>query len=234
MKQYFLLAIGLFLGFSVLQAQKPTVLPGYQPDAFYLKFKAGTLNLPKGDSRHVPVSALFPTATKGKLQKYGLRAEAFCLRLNNNPALQYAFKLRFDSVQNADLLLRQLQQDPRVELVERVPLYRAAACPSDGFPRKNNPKDTPNDSFYGIVDNIHASWYLDKMGFAELYGKYTGRFKNRTCDTAGTNCSRFVKIIKKAERPTLFCLYLFKGGYKCKIVVCRSETLLFQMICLLF
>lgn len=174
MKQYFLLAIGLFLGFSVLQAQKPTVLPGYQPDAFYLKFKAGTLNLPKGDSRHVPVSALFPTATKGKLQKYGLRAEAFCLRLNNNPALQYAFKLRFDSVQNADLLLRQLQQDPRVELVERVPLYRAAACPSDGFPRKNNPKDTPNDSFYGIVDNIHASWYLDKMGFAELYGKYTG------------------------------------------------------------
>ena len=96
------------------------------------------------------------------------------MRLNNNPALQYAFKLRFDSVQNADLLLRQLQQDPRVELVERVPLYRAAACTSDGFPRKNNPKDTPNDSFYGIVDNIHASWHLDKMGFAELYRKYTG------------------------------------------------------------
>lgn len=174
MKQYFLLAIGFILGFSVLHAQEPTILPDYQPDAFYLKFKAGTLNLPKGDSRHVPVSALFPTATKGKLQKYGLRAEAFCLRLNNNPALQYAFKIRFDSVQNADLLLRQLQQDPRVELVERVPLYRAAACPSDGFPRKNNPKDTPNDSFYGIVDNIHASWYLDKMGFAELYGKHTG------------------------------------------------------------
>ena len=174
MKQYFLLAIGFILGFSVLHAQEQTVLPNYQPDALYLKFKAGTLNLPKGDSRHVPVSALFPTATKGKLQKYGLRAEAFCLRLDNNPALQYAFKLRFDSVQNADLLLRQLQQDPRVELVERVPLYRAAACTSDGFPRKNNLKDTPNDSFYGIVDNIHASWHLDKMGFAELYGKYTG------------------------------------------------------------
>ena len=174
MKQYFLLAIGFILGFSVLHAQEQTVLPNYQPDALYLKFKAGTLNLPKGDSRHVPVSALFPTATKGKLQKYGLRAEAFCLRLDNTPALQYAFKLRFDSVQNADLLLRQLQQDPRVELVERVPLYRAAACTSDGFPRKNNLKDTPNDSFYGIVDNIHASWHLDKMGFAELYGKYTG------------------------------------------------------------
>ena len=96
------------------------------------------------------------------------------MRLGDNPALQYAFKIRFDSVQNADLLLRQLQQDPRVELVERVPLYRAAACPSDGFSRKKRPKDTPNDSFYGIVDNIHASWYLDKMGFAELYGKYTG------------------------------------------------------------
>ena len=174
MKQYFLLAIGLFLGFSVLQAQKPTVLPGYQPDAFYLKFKAGTLNLPKGDSRHVPVSALFPTATKGKLQKYGLRAEAFCLRLGDNPALQYAFKIRFDSVQNADLLLRQLQQDPRVELVERVPLYQTSACPSDGFFLKKQPKNMPNDSFYGIVDSIHASWHLDKMGFAEFYGKYTG------------------------------------------------------------
>lgn len=174
MKQYFLLAIGLFLGFSVLPAQEPTILSDYQPDALYLKFKAGTLNLPKGDSRYVPVSALFPAAAKGKLQKYGLRAEVFCLRLDNNPALQYAFKLRFDSVQNADSLLGQLQQDPRVELVERVPLYRAAACTSDGFPRKNNPKDTPNDSFYGIVDNIHASWHLDKMGFAELYGKYTG------------------------------------------------------------
>lgn len=174
MKQYFLLAIGLFLGFSVLPAQEPTILPDYQPDALYLKFKAGTLNLPKGDSRYVPVSALFPAAAKGKLQKYGLRAEAFCLRLDNNPALQYAFKIRFDSVQNADLLLSQLQQDPRVELVERVPLYRAAACPSDGFSRKKRPKDTPNDSFYGIVDSIHASWHLDKMGFAELYGKYTG------------------------------------------------------------
>ena len=174
MKQYFLLAIGFILSFPVLHAQEQTVLPDYQPDALYLKFKAGTLNLPKGDSRHVPVSALFPTAAKGTLDKYGLRTEAFCLRLDNNPALQYAFKIRFDSVQNADLLLRQLQQDPRVELVERVPLYRAAACTSDGFPRKNNPKDTPNDSFYGIVDSIHASWHLDKMGFAELYGKYTG------------------------------------------------------------
>ncbi len=174
MKQYFLLTISFILGFSVLHAQEQTVLPDYQPDALYLKFKAGTLNLPKEDSRHVPVSVLFPTATKGKLQKYGLRAEAFCLRLDNNPALQYTFKIRFDSVQNADLLFRQLQQDPRVELVERVPLYRAAACPSDGFSRKKRPKDTPNDSFYGIVDSIHASWHLDKMGFAELYGKYTG------------------------------------------------------------
>ena len=174
MKQYFLLAIGFILGFSALPAQEPMTLPDYQPDALYLKFKAGTLNLPKGDSRHVPVSALFPAAAKGKLQKYGLRTEAFCLRLDNNPALQYTFKIRFDSVQNADLLLRQLQQDPRVELVERVPLYRAAACTSDGFSRKKRPKDTPNDSFYGIVDSIHASWHLDKMGFAELYGKYTG------------------------------------------------------------
>ena len=174
MKQYFLLAIGFILSFPVLHAQEPTTIPDYQPDALYLKFKAGTLNLPKGDSRHVPVSALFPTAAKGKLQKYGLRAEAFCLRLNNNPALQYAFKLRFDSVQNADLLLRQLQQDPRVELVERVPLYQTSACPSDGFFRKKQPKNMPNDSFYGIVDSIHASWHLDKMGFAEFYGKYTG------------------------------------------------------------
>ena len=174
MKQYFLLAIGFILSFPVLHAQEPTTIPDYQPDALYLKFKAGTLNLPKGDSRHVPVSALFPTADKGKLQKYGLRAEAFCLRLNNNPALQYAFKLRFDSVQNADLLLRQLQQDPRVELVERVPLYQTSACPSDGFFRKKQPKNMPNDSFYGIVDSIHASWHLDKMGFAEFYGKYTG------------------------------------------------------------
>ena len=174
MKQYFLLTISFILGFSVLHAQEQTVLPDYQPDALYLKFKAGTLNLPKEDSRHVPVSVLFPTATKGKLQKYGLRAEAFCLRLDNNPALQYTFKIRFDSVQNADLLFRQLQQDPRVELVERVPLYQTSACPSDGFFRKKQPKNMPNDSFYGIVDSIHASWHLDKMGFAEFYGKYTG------------------------------------------------------------
>lgn len=174
MKQYFLLAIGFILNFPVLHAQEQTVLPGYQPDAFYLKFKAGTLNLPKGDSRHVPVSALFPTADKGDFRKYGLRAEAFCLRSGNNPALQYAFKLRFDSVQNAGLLLRQLQQDPRIELVERVPLYRASACPSDGFSRKNRLKETPDDPFHGIVDSIHASWHLDMMGFDELYGKYTG------------------------------------------------------------
>ena len=131
MKQYFLLSISFILGFSVLHAQEPTALPDYQPDALYLKFKAGSLDLPTGDSRHVPVSALFPTADKGDFRKYGLRAEAFCLRSGNNPALQYAFKLRFDSVQNAGLLLRQLQQDPRIELVERVPLYRASACPSD-------------------------------------------------------------------------------------------------------
>ena len=158
----------------VLQAQGQTAIPDYQPDALYLKFKAGSLDLPKGDSRHVPVSALFPTADKGDFRKYGLRAEAFCLRSGNNPALQYAFKLRFDSVQNAGLLLRQLQQDPRIELVERVPLYRASACPSDGFSLKNRLKETPDDPFHGIVDSIHASWHLDKMGFAELYGKYTG------------------------------------------------------------
>ena len=174
MKQYFLLAIGFLLVIPVLQAQGQTAIPDYQPDALYLKFKAGSLDLPKRDSRHVPVSALFPTADKGDFRKYGLRAEAFCLRSGNNPALQYAFKLRFDSVQNAGLLLRQLQQDPRIELVERVPLYRASACPSDGFSRKNRLKETPDDPFHGIVDSIHASWHLDMMGFDELYGKYTG------------------------------------------------------------
>lgn len=158
----------------------------YQEGKVYVRFVEGKVMLPKGESREVPVSLLFPQSQSKSgfnTSVFGMHESAYSLHLYNNPILARSFQLSFDSVSKMDELIKQLENDPRVELVERVPLDRPCMVPSPsgenvpvstpvvaGVVAKEG--ETPNDPFYGTSDGLDYSWNLDMVGFKEIYGKY--------------------------------------------------------------
>lgn len=140
----------------------------YIPGAIYVKFKDRSLNLPKGGSRYVPVSALFPQ--KSSLKAFGMHSEAYSLRMDNEPRLEQVFRIDFDSIGKTDAFIKSLEKDSRIELIERVPQVTIQW----EMPAKSE-KEKPNDPFYNtMIGILNPSWHLDMVGFAETYGKYTG------------------------------------------------------------
>ena len=176
-------------GFSVSAQQDRGAEDGlYVPGAVYVKFKTGSLDLPKSESRHVPVSALFP-AVKAESNPYGLQARAYSLRMNGNSFLENTFRIDMDSLSKFGDFIKTLQSDSRIELVERVPMPRIqrdktpaarpgargkAARRASALPGDSKTDSVPTDKYYGIVGGISTSWHLEQIGFPEIYGKYVG------------------------------------------------------------
>lgn len=153
----------------------------YQEGKVYVRFVEGKVNTPKSADRQVPVELLFPQSKSGlNTSVFGLHEFAFSMHLNQNPILARSFQLSFDSVDKIDDLMHRLENDPRVELVERVPLDRPCVLlPTSrkGVSSSEIEDDVmentlPDDPFYGTSEGLNYSWNLDMIGFKEIYGKY--------------------------------------------------------------
>lgn len=165
---------------SHLQAQSTG--DSYQEGKLYVRFLEGKIDLPKGESRQVPVSMLFPQAKSDiNPSAFGVHEFASHLRMFRNPVLERSFELCFDSTGKMESLISQLENDPRVELVERVPLDHPCVVLPSSVHSPLSPQlaeagakegDIPDDPFYGQAEGLNYSWNLDMVGYKEIYGKY--------------------------------------------------------------
>lgn len=153
----------LFLwGMKPLAAQTPEEhFQDFLPGVLYVQFAPDKVSVPKTDTRRVPVSLLFPVSRT--TEEYGIRS-AVSLRFAERRILENTFKIEFDSTDKVASLMERLNRDPRISRVERVPLRRTCSLAGSAS----------GDPFSGVVGNVHVSWHLDKLGYAELKGRYEG------------------------------------------------------------
>ncbi len=174
----------LLLMLSVLPAQEPEALSlasvpdqspaesreqaSYVPGALYVKFADGAVDFAKSAERECPVSRLF--SSRSKAVRYGLKPMAYSMHVFDNDFLDNVFRIEFDSVSQTESFNRELEQDPRVVFVEKVPLHQLQW--EGGKPGSEG--NVPDDYFFGNIDNIPTSWHWDMIGFPETYGYYQG------------------------------------------------------------
>ena len=174
----------LLLMLSVLPAQEPEALSlasvpdqspaesreqaSYVPGALYVKFADGAVDFAKSAERECPVSRLF--SSRSKAVRYGLKPMAYSMHVFDNDFLDNVFRIEFDSVSQTESFIRELEQDPRVVFVEKVPLHQLQW--EGGKPGSEG--NAPDDYFFGNIDNMPTSWHWDMIGFPETYGYYQG------------------------------------------------------------
>lgn len=203
LKRNLLVVILILSGTFSLAKEIDTV--DYVEGALYVKFSSGDISLPKnicnGQNREIDTYHLFSslsgqTSRSGSakenenrllctdlvsmIDRYGIHHRIFSLHVSKSESLNHAFHLEFDSIGKTESLIRELENHPLVEYVERVPLYKiepVLGIPSDYLPEDTTLKsieEKPDDPFYGEVGGVHTSWHLDMVGYQELYGKYQG------------------------------------------------------------
>lgn len=146
------------IGFSLLAAGSLHA-QDYLDNALYVKFKETSSVSAKTFQREVvPIESLNLKISDKKMVQNGFHREAFSMRLFENEFLDRTFKICFDSSANIDKIIRLLESDPNVELVERVPIFKLFSV--------NPAKSAPNDPYWPAVDGIDYLWYL-KMIHAE-------------------------------------------------------------------
>lgn len=146
------------IGFGLLAAGS---LPAqdYLDNALYVKFKeTSSVSAKKFQREVVPFESLNLKISEKKMAENGFHREATSMSLFDDPFLDRTFTIRFDSTANIEKIIRILEKDPNVELVERVPIFKLFS--------NNEPKSVPNDPYYQAVDGIEYLWYL-KMINAE-------------------------------------------------------------------
>lgn len=162
-KLFSFILFGAALAFSQTVAQDAA----YMENSLYVRFKASASPKTASGSRF---AAIEKEASLQKLQKaYGLHQTMFCMRTLGEPVLERTFEIRFDSTAKAEELVRQLQQDNRVELVERIPVYyvqgQMAQTPA---PKAGEDTDPLYQTNYG-------SWHLKLIHAEEAWAQQTGQ-----------------------------------------------------------
>lgn len=161
-----LLFICLYLlSISLLGKEKTkvdhTLQNEYVDDALYVKFKQQQVKSSKSESRWVSIKHLFNA--KSKLAAFPIKEYAYSISLFDHTPLNNTFRIEFEKVENINDLIKALEEDERIEFVERVPLHRTLA------------EKQPNDIFHGNIDGVETSWFLDMIGYKEIYGIYEGK-----------------------------------------------------------
>lgn len=154
LKKSVILAFGLSLMMTAsLSAQD------YLDNALYVKFKeTSSVSAKKFQRDVVPVEYLKLKISDKKMMQNGIHREAYSLSLFENAFLDRTFQIRFDSSANINKIIRLLEKDPNVELVERVPIFKLFS--------ENPAKTAPNDPYYPAFEGKELLWYL-KMVNAE-------------------------------------------------------------------
>ncbi len=109
-----------------------TVHPDYEDGKLWVKFRKDIVSLapPPGRSGEIPVNQLVAT---GSLQeKFGVNtAMAPFTAAKKDTPLRQTVMLHFKDIDRVDELIRELEQDERVEYAEKVPLMKKFAEPND-------------------------------------------------------------------------------------------------------
>ncbi|MDE6440080.1 MAG: hypothetical protein K2K51_03565, partial [Bacteroidales bacterium] len=137
-------------------------LPVYEDNTLYVKFKdhsgisAKTMLNAKSGSSHIQTSLLGLNADL--IKRFRIEPQAFPMALFDNPVLDKTFMISIDPDADTDIeqLMEELEKNPDVEYVERVPSNRIFSA---------NPP--VNDPYYGIVGDgdkkLNVSWHLDMI-----------------------------------------------------------------------
>ncbi|MBD5387956.1 S8 family serine peptidase [bacterium] len=153
LKKSVIAMIGMILMTASLCAQD------YLDNALYVKFKeTSSVSAKKFQRDVVPVEYLQLKLSDKKMVQNGFHREAYSLSLFDDAFLDRTFKICFDSTVNIHKIIRLLEKDPNVELVERVPMFKLFS--------KNTAKTVPNDPYYPPFEGKELLWYL-KMVNAE-------------------------------------------------------------------
>ncbi|MCM1169028.1 MAG: S8 family serine peptidase [Bacteroides sp.] len=146
------------LGFGLLSTL--SFSQDYMDNALYVKFKeTSSVSAKKFQRDVVPIEYLQLKMSNKKMVNNGFHREARSMSLFDNAFLDRTFQIQFDSTVNINKIIRLLESDPNVELVERVPVFKLFSVD----PAKS---EAPNDPYWSPVDGKEMLWYL-KMINAE-------------------------------------------------------------------
>lgn len=154
----------------------------YVEGALYVKLKPGTVQYTKSPNRNYPVSNLLSSKRSSLISCYAIKKYAYSMHLFDSEYLDNVFRIEFDSIRLTQQLIDELKKDDKIEFIEKVPMQTIPAInhedPTKMFLNFNNKDkeraDMPNDVFIGTIDEVHTSWFLDLVGFDEVYGAYSG------------------------------------------------------------
>ena len=149
----------LCTGFGGTASVSAQDLPIYEENTLYVKFKdhseiSAKTMLSKSGSKDVQTSLLVNTDL---IKRFKIEPQAFSMALFDNPVLDKTFMITFDPETQTDIeqLMMELEKNPDVEYVERVPFNRIFSAGTAPV----------NDPYYGIIGDkkINVSWHLDMI-----------------------------------------------------------------------
>ena len=163
----------LCTGFGGTASVSAQDLPRYEENTLYVKFKdrseisAKKMLNGKSDSKGVQTSLL--GLNDDLIKRFKIETQALSMALFDNPVLDKTFMITVESeaVNDIELLKEELERNPNVEYVERVPFNRIFSADS---------KRSLNDPFYGPIGEkkVNVSWHLDMIQAEKAWQIQTG------------------------------------------------------------
>lgn len=132
--------------------------PMYQEGSLYVRFSDKKVVHTKG--MHLGSCPTEFILQKTSIRQFGIHPSS-TLILNSAQTGSQTFRIRFDSINKTEELIRQLQERPDIELVEKVPVHYI------------NPPQLPQNGTKSKIkaesDNIPTTWHLDMVGGPVLW-----------------------------------------------------------------
>ena len=146
-------------GFAMAQDE------GQMENAVYIRFKASSSPKTANGSRMATVAK--ETSLQPLQKEFGLHETMFCMRTLGSPVLERTFLLSFDSTAKADELIRRLQEDKRIELVEKVSQTYVFGSPQAA------PKAEEGNEGDPLYESSIGSWHYDLIHAEEAWAEHT-------------------------------------------------------------
>lgn len=165
----------LFVGSACIHSGvAQNTAPEYEDGALYIKFKSqsgiSAKKMPQSkDGREAVATSLLGISAQ-IINRYEIAPEAYPMALFDNEILDQTFRIQTGIKSDVLLekLIKELEKNPNVEYVERVPFNRIFNV----LPAKSK----PNDPFYGYIipDTMNVSWHLDMLNAEKAWELQTG------------------------------------------------------------
>ncbi|MCM1555849.1 MAG: S8 family serine peptidase, partial [Bacteroides sp.] len=139
----------------------------YEENALYVRLKESASPKAPATGRFLATEKISPLQ---ELQaRYGLHRTVFSMRTLGSPVLERTFELRFDSTARAEELIDALQNDRRIELVERIPVYHVQGQTAEApVAAEGAGADDP------LYQKSYGAWHLKMIHAEEAWAKQAG------------------------------------------------------------